>query len=298
MSSAQSGRSGSMAVILPAVALAFVGLAAGHYAGSRPQAAALPQPARASQPATATPSAPAPSPKADAAAVRDFNPDQRRAIEWIVKDYLINNPEVMMEIQASLEAKMEKLQNERMASAIKENAAELFKNASAPIAGNPKGDVTVIEFFDYNCGYCKKALGGLAQLMEKDRNVKVVLKEFPILSKGSEEAARVALAARNQGKYWEFHRAMLETPGQANEAVALRVAEKVGLDIARLKREMASPEIKKELDQVRSLAQKMGIQGTPHFLVGERVIPGAPENLGDILVQNVAEVRREGCKVC
>jgi protein-disulfide isomerase len=298
MSTAQSGRSGSMAVILPAVALAFVGLAVGHYAGSRPQAAALPQPARASQPATALQSAAAPSPKADAAAVRDFNPDQRRAIEWIVKDYLINNPEVMMEIQASLEAKMEKLQNERMASAIKENAAELFKNASAPIAGNPKGDVTVIEFFDYNCGYCKKALGGLAQLMEKDRNVKVVLKEFPILSKGSEEAARVALAARNQGKYWEFHRAMLETPGQANEAVALRVAEKVGLDIARLKRDMASPEIKKELDQVRTLAQKMGIQGTPHFLVGERVIPGAPENLGDILAQNVAEVRREGCKVC
>jgi protein-disulfide isomerase len=101
-----------------------------------------------------------------------------------------------------------------------------------------------------------------------------------------------------QGKYWEFHRAMLENQGQANEASALRVAEKLGLDMARLKKDMASPEVKKEIEETRQLASKMGIQGTPHFIVGDRVIPGAPENLTELLGKHITDVRKEGCKVC
>ena len=134
---------------------------------------------------------------------------------------------------------------------------------------------------------------------EADKNIKLVLKEFPILSKGSEEAARVALAARAQGKYWEFHRAMLENQGQANEASALKVAERIGLNMAKVKADMASAEVKKEIERTRNLAQRMGIQGTPHFLVGERVVPGAPDGLKAILAENVAEIRKSGgCKVC
>jgi protein-disulfide isomerase len=193
---------------------------------------------------------------------------------------------------------MDKIQSERMAVAIKENATLLFRPANSPVVGNAKGDVPVIEFFDYNCGYCKKAFSEVAKLVDKDKNVRVILKEFPILAKGSEEAARVALAARLQGKYWEFHRAMLESQGQANEAAALRVAEKLGLDMTRLKKDMASSEVKKELEETRALAQKMGIQGTPHFIIGDRIIPGAPENLLELMEKNVAEVRKEGCKVC
>ena len=227
-----------------------------------------------------------------------FSAAQKKDIEAVIKDYLLNNPDVLLEAQAALEAKLEKQQNERMAGAIKENAAELFKSTSAPVAGNPAGDVTVVEFFDYNCGYCKKAFPDLAKVVEGDKQVRVVLKEFPILSKGSEEAAKVALAARMQGKYWEFHRAMLELPGQANEASALRVAEKAGLDMARVKREMNSAEVRKEIDDTRKLAQKMGIQGTPHFLVGDKVIPGAPENLTEQIVKYVKEVRETGCKAC
>ena len=204
----------------------------------------------------------------------------------------------MLEVNNVLEAKMDKIQSERMAVAVKENADELFRPTGSPIAGNAKGDVTMIEFFDYNCGYCKKAFGDVAQAIEKDKQVKLVLKEFPILSKGSEEAARVALAAKMQGKYWEFHRAMLESQGQANEASALKVAEKLGLDMTKLKKDMASPEVKKEIDDTRKLATKMGIQGTPHFIVGDRIIPGAPENLAELLGKNVADVRKEGCKVC
>jgi protein-disulfide isomerase len=227
-----------------------------------------------------------------------FSDGQRKAIEAIIKDYLLNNPELMLEVNNLLEAKMDKIQAERMQVAVKENADELFRPAGSPIAGNAKGDVTMIEFFDYNCGYCKKAFTDVAQAIDKDKQVKLVLKEFPILSKGSEEAARVALAAKMQGKYWEFHRAMLEGQGQANEASALKVAEKLGLDMTKLKKDMASAEVKKEIDDTRKLATKMGIQGTPHFIVGDRIIPGAPENLAELLGKNVADVRKEGCKVC
>jgi protein-disulfide isomerase len=238
--------------------------------------------------------------QATAPAKSSFSPEQKREIEALIKEYLVNNPEVMIEVQQALEAKQEKLQAERIAGALKDNAAEIFRSAATPVTGNLKGDVTVVEFFDYNCGYCKKAFVDLAKLMEKDKNVKVVLKEFPILSKGSEETAKVALAAKLQGKYWEFHRGMLTAPGTATEASALRVAEKVaGIDMARLKKDMASAEVQKEIDDTRKLAQRMGIQGTPYFLVGDRVIPGAPDGLADVLAQQVAELRKAGgCKVC
>jgi len=244
------------------------------------------------------PAAQAPAAAAAPSGSSAFTPAQRKELEGIIKDILLNNPELLMEAQTALEAKMEKIQNERMAVAIKDNSAEIFRPTASPIVGNSNGDVTVIEFFDYNCGYCKKAFPDVAQLIDKDKKVKLIPKEFPILAKGSEEASRVALAAKAQGKYWEFHRAMLESQGQANEASALKVAEKLGLDMARLKKDMASPEVKKEIEDTRKLAAKLGIQGTPHFLVGDRIIPGAPENLAELLGQNVKEVRKDGCKVC
>jgi protein-disulfide isomerase len=248
---------------------------------------------------TSTDAAKADASKPDASkAGGSFTPAQRRELEALIKDYLVNNPEVMMEIQTALEAKMEKVQSEKMQAAIKENAKDLFKSASAPVVGNANGDITIVEFFDYNCGYCKKAFSDVAQVVEKDKKVRVVMKEFPILSKGSEEAAKVALASRMQNKYWEVHRGLLEMQGQANEASALKVAEKAGLDMAKLKRDMASADVKKEIDDVRKLAQKMGVQGTPNFMVGDRVIAGAPENLAELLMKNVAELRQNGCSVC
>ena len=228
-----------------------------------------------------------------------LTPEMRRDIEALIKDYLLRNPEVMMDVQNALEAKMEKVNAEKMASALKENAKELFQSPTAPVAGNPKGDVTIVEFFDYNCGYCKKALPDLAALVQSDKNVRVVLKEFPILSAGSAEASKVALAAKMQGKYWDFHLAMLSIQGQANEASALKVAEKVGLDMTRLKKDMGSAEVKKEIDDTKKLAQAMGIQGTPHFLVGDKIIAGAPENLSEMLASQIGDLRKAGgCKVC
>jgi protein-disulfide isomerase len=283
------------ALLVPAILLVGATLAVGQAAAP----SAPPPPAATTEQASPQPAAEATASKAsDAPAPNAFTPAQRKELETIIKDVLLNNPEIMLEVQNALESKMDKIQAERMAVAIKENATELYRPAGSPIVGNVKGDVPVIEFFDYNCGYCKKALSEVTQLMDKDKKVRIIMKEFPILSKGSEEASRVALAAKMQGKYWEFHRAMLESQGQANEAASLRVAEKLGLDMARLKKDMASPEVKKEIDDTRQLATKMGIQGTPHFIVGDRIIAGAPENLTELLGKHVNDVRKEGCKVC
>jgi protein-disulfide isomerase len=226
-----------------------------------------------------------------------FSGPQKAEIEGIVREFLLGNPEVLVDVQNALEAKMDKVQAERMVVAMKDNAGDLYRSAASPVV-NAGGDVPVVEFFDYNCGYCKKAFPDVAQLVESDKKVRLILKEFPILAKGSEEASKVALAAKKQGKYWEFHRAMIENQGQANEASALRVAEQLGLDMARLKKDMAAPEVKKEIDDTHALANKMGIQGTPHFIVGDKIIPGAPENLLELLNKRAAEVRKEGCKLC
>jgi protein-disulfide isomerase len=283
-------------LLAPAILLLGTTLAVGQGASQSPATPATPpaasQPAPEAKSETASPAAPVTS-KSSA-----FSPQQREELTQIVKDILLANPEIMLEVQNALEARMDKIQADRMAVALKEHSDELFRPSGSPVVGNAKGDLPLIEFFDYNCGYCKKAFSDVASFVDKDKKTRFILKEFPILSKGSEEAARVALAAKMQGKYWEFHRAMIESQGQANEASALRTAEKLGLDMARLKRDMNSADVKKEIDDTRALAAKMGIQGTPHFIVGDKIIPGAPENLVELLNKHAAEVRKDGCKVC
>lgn len=233
------------------------------------------------------------------AASSSFSGAQKSEIENIVKEYLLKNPEVFMEVQAALESKMEKIQAEKLKAALAANADTVFRDADAPVAGNPKGDVTVVEFFDYNCGYCKRGFPDLAKFMESDPNVRVVFRELPILSKGSEEAARVAIASNMQGKYWEFHKRMIVHPGQANESSALKIAEAAGLDMAQLKTDMKSPKVDEQIKKVRELAQNLNITGTPHFLVGNRSIPGAPQDLVEQLKSDTAAIRKDGgCTYC
>ena len=164
-----------------------------------------------------------------------FTTEQKQELEKIIKNYLVANPEIFLEVQTALEAKMEKEQAEKLKVAIAENARDIYRDPNADIAGNPNGDITVVEFFDYNCGYCKRGLHDVIKLVESDPKVRVVFKELPILSKGSEEASRVAIAAGKQGKYWDMHKAMLEAKGQMNEANALAIATKLGLDIDKAK---------------------------------------------------------------
>lgn len=227
-----------------------------------------------------------------------FSADQKKVIEQIVRDYLIANPEVMIEVQQALDAKLEKQQADKLKTLISKNSQDIFRSPRAAVAGDPEGDITVVEFFDYNCGYCKRSLGEVMKLVDNDKKVRVVFKELPILSSGSKQAAKIALAARMQGKYWEFHKAMLTFKGQANEESALKIAEKLGLDVAQLKRDMESAEVAEELAKAEDLAQKMGINGTPHFLVGDRQVPGAPDDLFNLLEKHVAELRKQGCSYC
>lgn len=231
-------------------------------------------------------------------AAKVFTPEQRAGIEAVVREYLLANPELFLEVQSELEKKLEEIQSAKMKEAVKSNAAELFKRADAPAAGAEKGDITVVEFFDYNCGFCKRGLDDIAKLIENDDKVRVVFKELPILSQGSEEAAKVALAAKQQGKYWEVHSALLGHRGSVNGETALKIAGKLGLDTAKLKADMETPAVKGEIEKVRDLAQKMGINGTPHFLVGDRAIPGAPDNLYEQLAGHIKDLRANGCEVC
>lgn len=227
-----------------------------------------------------------------------FSADQKAGIEKILKDYLLTNPEFLIEVQTVLEAKLEKQQSERLKAALAENAKELYRRPTAPVGGNKDGDITVTEFFDYNCGYCKKSLPDIQALIKQDGKVRVVLKELPILSKDSFEASKLALAAKLQGKYWEMHTALLDTQGPANSASAIRIAEKLGLDIAKLKADADGPEVRAELEAVKTLANKMGINGTPHFLVGDRSIAGAPTDLLAQLSAGVTDMRKAGCNYC
>ena len=144
----------------------------------------------------------------------------------------------------------------------------------APVMGNPQGDVTVVEFLDYNCGYCKRAIGEVQALLEADPNVRLVVREWPILSEGSVVAARAALASENQGRYAEMHEALMALP-RADEGSVMATAERLGLDMARLRADMADPAIDAHFDRSHELTRAFGFSGTPSFVIGDELVPGA-----------------------
>jgi protein-disulfide isomerase len=282
---------------VPAIALLAGLVMIGSWSVTPPKVVTQAQPAPAPAPAL-FPAAVATTVPLKPETPATFSAEQKQELEKIIKNYLVSNPEIFLEAQTALEAKMEKEQAEKLKVAIAENARDIYRDPTADIAGNPDGDITVVEFFDYNCGYCKRGLRDVIKLVETDPKVRVVFKELPILSKGSEEASRAAIAAGKQGKYWDMHKAMLEAKGQMNEAAAVQIATKLGLDLEKLKKDMTSPEVDAEIKKSEALAKKMGVNGTPHFLVGDRAIPGAPEDLYDQLENHVTELRKSGCSYC
>jgi protein-disulfide isomerase len=221
--------------------------------------------------------------------------EEQKVID-IIRNYLTKNPEILVEMTTELDQRQAEQQEAQQAKAISENAEALFRSPLSYTGGNPSGDVTVVEFFDYNCGFCKRALPELVKLVDSDDKVRIVLKELPIFGEDSEAAAKAALAAMKQGKYFEMHQKLFTEPGKVDKAKALRVANELGLDVPQLEKDMEDPSIKKGLDESRELAQKLGLQGTPLYLIGDRIIPGAPEDLYDQLTAKVAEVRKKGCK--
>jgi protein-disulfide isomerase len=241
--------------------------------------------------------APTPGPAAVSAGAESnpFTPEQKHAIERIVREYLIQNPEIMVETGKELEKRQTALQAEEHRRIIFEKKASIFRARSDFVMGNPTGDITLVEFFDYNCGWCKRTVDELANLVKADSNVRIVFKEFPIFGENSTFAAKAAMASIRQGKYWDFHRALMKER-QVTKDNVLKIAEKVGLNIAALKEEMANPEHDVALKENAQIAQSLGIEGTPGFIIDAKVNVGFLP--ADGLKEIIAEVRKTGCQVC
>jgi protein-disulfide isomerase len=229
----------------------------------------------------------------------EFSTPQRGEIESIVREYLISHPEVLQEAMAELERRQTAAEAEKHKDAVKQNAKTLFSSPRQVALGNPSGDVTFVEFFDYNCAYCKRAMGDMLALLKDDSKLKIVLKEFPVLGPGSVEAAQVAVALhmqdKNGQKYLEFHQKLLGGRGQADKARALAVAKDVGADMPRLEKDMQSPEVKATLEENFKLAETLGLNGTPSYVIGDKVIVGA---VGLPSLQETINTSRCGKETC
>jgi len=216
---------------------------------------------------------------APAASAQSFTDAQRGDIETIVKNYLIAHPEVLEEAMSELNKRQAAAEAEKHEASITQNADAIFNSPRGVTLGNKDGDVTFVEFFDYNCGYCKRAMSDMLDLLKSDPKLKVVLKEFPVLSQGSVEAAQAAVAARMQAptgkKYLDFHQKLLGGRGPADKARAMAAAKDAGFDTAKLEKDMASPEAKATIEENFKLAEAMGMNGTPSYVIGKQIVVGA-----------------------
>src|SRR3978361_953388 len=234
-----------------------------------------------------------------AASAQGISDGQRGEIERIVRNYLVAHPEVLEEAMAELSKRQTAAETEKHEASVAKNAETIFNSPRGVTIGNKDGDVTFVEFFDYNCGYCKRAMTDMLELMKADPKLKVVLKEFPVLSAGSVEAAQVAVAVRMQDpagkKYLDFHQKLLNGRRAADKARAMAVAKGGGLDMAKLDKDLASPEVRATLEENFKLAEDMGMNGTPSYVIGKQVVIGA------VGVDNLREkigVARCGKAVC
>jgi protein-disulfide isomerase len=213
----------------------------------------------------------------------------RAEVETIVKDYLVKNPDVLREALMShpeilrdalveMDRKQKVDEETTRLKAVSDNAATIFNSPNQAVLGNPNGKVTLVEFFDYNCGYCKKALDDMAKLLKTDPDLRVVIKDFPVLGPGSVEAAQVATALRNQfkgDKYWQYHQKLLSTRGPVGKTQALAVAKDLGADMDKLQKDIAKPETRDSIQEVMQIADNLQLTGTPSFVVGNDVVVGA-----------------------
>lgn len=214
---------------------------------------------------------------ASAATAQDTPALDQSQIEEIVRQYLLEHPEVVVEALQAFEAKRAAAEEQRSREVIAALIDQINMNPLSPVAGNPDGDVTIVEFFDYNCPYCKREAAEITALLAEDDNIRFVYKEWPILSAESEIAARAALAAwqQDQESYVAFHDAMMAHRGKLDGDTVLAIASAEGLDVEQLKADMASGEVEAELAHVRNLAKQIGVNGTPAYVIDGTLVPGA-----------------------
>lgn len=233
---------------------------------------------------------------AQPAAAASFSDKQKTEIEDIIRGYLLENPTLLREMADKLEANDKKAEEDLRNKALVTYKDEVFKKPKDPTVGSLKGNVTIVEFMDYNCGWCKKSVGEIQSLVNSDKNIKVIFKDFPIFGEHSEYAARAALAAEKQGKYWELHQAMFAHEGQVTTDVVNQLAEAQGLDMTKLQADIASKEIGERIAANMQLGKQLAINGTPAFIIDDKVYGGYLPLDG--LNTAIAAVRANGCKMC
>jgi len=218
-------------------------------------------------------------------------------IDPMIEKYLLGNPRILQKVSAALDAELTAERTAATRTAMVELKPAIFDSENGIVLGNPNGDVTLVEMFDYNCGYCRQALPDLAALLDTDKNLKVILKEFPILSQGSVDAARIAAQVADADvDYWAFHQALFTSRGQVDKAVALKAAADLGLNPITLEMGMKAPRVDKVIEESYRIADRLKITGTPTFIIGDEIIPGA---IGlEALQQRIANMRACGATVC
>ena len=228
-----------------------------------------------------------------------FSDPQREEIHKIIRDYLIEHPEVLEEASAELTRRQSAAEAAKQASMVKKHAETIFNSPRGVVVGNRSGDVNFVEFFDYNCGYCKRALSDMDEVLKEDKNVRFVLKELPILGPDSVEASHVAVAVKNQlqgAKYFDFHNKLMAVKGKVNAAKALDIAKEAGADVAQLKKDMEAPATKAAIADTVALGDRLGLTGTPAFIVGDEIVFGAVGQAA--LKAKIDSVRRCGKTDC
>lgn len=226
----------------------------------------------------------------DSAEILTVSTKERRSIEIVIKDYLLANPSIIRDAMQALQDQERREAAERAAENMKSYKQAIFQDPDSPVVGNPNGDVSVVVFFDYNCGYCKKTLPALAGIIANDPSLRVVYKEFPVLGARSLIAAQAALAAAKQGKYAEFHDRLMNSESADEESIKV-ISDAIGLNYERLQKDMADPALNESLARNHNLADSLGIGGTPSYIVGDQIIPGAIDAAS--LEQVIENVRAE-----
>jgi protein-disulfide isomerase len=207
-----------------------------------------------------------------------------------IRAYLMANPEVLVEAMQELERKQDNQRDTQAVKAIQQNQAELLRDPETPSTGNLDGDVTIVEFSDYQCPYCKKAHAAVKSVIASDGKVKLVYKDLPILGEASKIAAVAALASIKQGKHDAFHDALMTNTAKLDSDRIFDIAGSVGIDVIQLKKDMEDPKIKATIDRNMALAQDLGVRGTPAFVIGKQFVPGAVE--AEALKQLIADARK------
>lgn len=223
----------------------------------------------------------------------EMSKTEQANIEKIVHQYLVSHPEILIEMSNALRAKQETQQADTDKNLLQQHANQIFKQVDDPVTGNPQGTLTVVEFVDYNCGYCKRSAPLIQELLKKDKEIRYIYKEFPILSDTSVYASKAALAvnALEPAKYEAFHNALMAYPGalKSNDDV-MNVAKKQGLDWSKIVTKINDPAIDKKIATNHAIAQTLNITGTPAFIIGDQLLRGAPQSL-EMLEESIKQAR-------